>query len=43
MKRYKLIYLIIFTIIQICFLNTNVSFSTDNKTAESQQTIADGI
>mgnify|MGYP003303096668 CR=1 FL=1 len=43
MKRYKLIYMIIFVLIQILFINTNISFSTDNNTKESEQTIPDGI
>ena len=38
MKRYKFIYIMLFAIIQIFFINTNISFSTDNK-----QTIEDGI
>jgi len=42
MKKYKLIFLIIFVMIQIWFLNTNISFSTDNKTTKSLQTIEDG-
>ena len=35
MKRYKLVYLIIFVLIQICILNTNISFATDNKIEEN--------
>ena len=43
MKRYKLIFLIIFILMQISFLNSNISFSADNKITDNKKTINDGI